>query len=238
VTQPPRLALALKEWDVVVAALEQGRQAILVRRGGLDDPGQRFSAPRSGPFWLYPTLFHERGVFLKPEHRELLVPGMHRAPRQVAVAAGRPEGHPRPVSAGMVSLGAVAEVVEVVEAASLERLRALEERTVWTDRYLTLRFKQRPLSDGASLRPVVAVLRVSALPVRVEVPDLPEYGGCRSWVELRDPPDASAAVPLWDDRRLAEEVDAVRRLLGKGGSGRGEAPRQWARERPGEEPRG
>jgi hypothetical protein len=238
VTQPPRLALALKEWDVVVAALEQGRQAILVRRGGLDDPGQRFSAPRSGPFWLYPTLFHERGVFLKPEHRELLVPGMHRAPRQVAVAAGRPEGHPRPVSAGMVSLGAVAEVVEVVEAASLERLRALEERTVWTDRYLTLRFKQRQLSQTASLRPVVAVLRVSALPVRVEVPDLPEYGGCRSWVELRDPPDASAAVALWDDRRLAEEVDAVRRLLAQGGSGRGEAPRQWARERPDEEPQG
>src|SRR5260370_19013939 len=214
VPQPPRLALALKEWDVVVAALEQGRQAILVRRGGLDDPGQRFSAPRSGPFWLYPTLFHERGVFLKPEHRELLVPGMHRAPRQVAVAAGRPEGHPRPVSAGMVSLGAVAEVVEVVEAASLERLRALEERTVSTDRYLTLRFKQRQLSDGASLRPVVAVLRVSALPVRVEVPDLPEYGGCRSWVELRDPPDASAAVALWDDRRPAQEVDTVRPPLG------------------------
>ena len=46
---------------MVVAALEQGRQALLVRRGGLDDPGQRFSAPRSGPFWLYPTLFHERG---------------------------------------------------------------------------------------------------------------------------------------------------------------------------------
>jgi hypothetical protein len=143
----------------------------------------------------------------------------------------------------MVSLGAVAEVVEVVEAASLERLRALEARTVWTDRYLTLRFKQRqlprgkavsgitvrsaadglgdfphparqrPEKDGASLRPVVAVLRVSALPVRVEVPDLPEYGGCRSWVELRDPPDASSAVPHWDDRRLAEEVDAVRRLL-------------------------
>jgi hypothetical protein len=266
VTQPPRLALALKEWDVVVAALEQGRQAILVRRGGLDDPGQRFSAPRSGPFWLYPTLFHERGVFLKPEHRELLVPGMHRAPRQVAVAAGRPEGHPRPVSAGMVSLGAVAEVVEVVEAASLERLRALEERTVWTDRYLTLRFKQRqprgkavtgipvksagdglgesphrarqrPEKETASLRPVVAVLRVSTLPVRVEVPDLPEYGGCRSWVELRDPPDASAAVALWDDRRLAEEVDAVRRLLAEGGSGRGEAPRQWGRERPDKEPR-
>jgi hypothetical protein len=213
VTPPPRLALALKEWDVVVAALEQGRQALLVRRGGLDDPGHRFSAPCSAPFWLYPTLFHERGVFLKPEYRDLLVPGMHRAPRAVAVAAGRPEGHPRPVSPGMVSLGALAEVVEVIEAASLERLHALEERTVWTGNYLSLRFKQRQLSEAASVRPVVAVLRVSVLPERVEVPDLREYGGCRSWVELRDPPDASAALPVWDDRRLDGEVEAVRRLL-------------------------
>ena len=209
-----RPALALKEWDVVVAALEQGRQALLVRRGGLDDPGRRFTAPGSGPFWLYPTLFHERGVFLKPEHRELLVPGMHRAPREVAVAAGRPAGHPRPVSPGMVSIRAVAEVLATMEAESLERLRSLEDRTVWTENYLTLRFRQRRLSPEASLRPVVAVLRVSTLPVPVEVPDLAEYGGCRSWVELRDPPDATPARPVWDERRLAEEVAAVRRLIG------------------------
>ncbi|MGH7748569.1 MAG: DUF1802 family protein, partial [Candidatus Dormibacteria bacterium] len=151
-----------------------------------------------------------------PEYRDLLVQGMHRAPRQVAVAAGRPEGHPRPVSPGMVSLGAVAEVVDLVEAPSLERLSLLAARTVWTDQYLTLRFKQRRLSETASERPVVAVLRVSALPARVEVPDLPEYGGCRSWVELVDPPDASAAVPVWDDARLAGELEAVRRLLAAG----------------------
>lgn len=197
---------------MVVAALEQGRQAILVRRGGLDDPGQRFLAP-GGRFWLYPTLFHERALFLKPEYRDLLVPGAHRAPREVAVAAGRPEGHLRPSSPGMVSLGAVAEVVDTVEAGSLERLRALEERTVWTDRYLTLRFRQRRLSEESSVRPIVAVLRVSSLAERVEVPDLPEYGGCRSWVELRDPPDAGAAAPVWDDARLAAEVEAVRALL-------------------------
>jgi hypothetical protein len=226
VTTRPRIALALKEWDVVVAALEQGRQALLVRRGGLDDPGHRFTAPGSGPFWLYPTLFHERGVFLKPEYRDLLVPRMHRVPREVAVAAGRPEDHPRPVTPGTVSLRAVAEVVATFEAGSLERLRGLEERTVWTDHYLTLRFRQRRLSAGASLRPLVAVLRVSTLPEPVEVPDLPEYGGCRSWVELHDPPDAAAAVPVWGEARLAAEVEAVRRLLAEESTTRGEDRRQ------------
>jgi hypothetical protein len=62
------------------------------------------------------------------------------------------------------------------------------------------------------------VLRVSALPEPVEVPDLPEYGGCRSWVELLDPPDLSAAAPVWDEDRLRAEVEAVGRLLGEDGA--------------------
>jgi len=42
---------ALKEWDAVVAALEQGSQALLIRKGGLDDPGGRLPVP-DGWFWL------------------------------------------------------------------------------------------------------------------------------------------------------------------------------------------
>jgi hypothetical protein len=202
------VTLALKEWDVVVAALEQGRQALLVRKGGLDDPEQRIPLPR-GRFWLYPTLFHARGVFLKPELHSLLVPGMHRAPRQSARLLPRPEGHPRPVSPGHVALRAVAEIVEAVEAPSLESLHHLSERTVWTDKYLTLRYKWRPQD-----RPLVLVLRVAALPAVVEVEERAEYGGCRSWLELVDPPDLAAAQPLWSEARLAEEVAALHDLLG------------------------
>lgn len=202
------VVLALKEWDVVVAALEQGRQALLVRKGGLDDPDQRIPLP-AGRFWLYPTLFHARGVFLKPEHHELLVPGMHRAPRETARLVPRPEGHRRGVTPGHVALRAVAEIVEAVEAESLDALYRLAERTVWTEKYLTLRYRWRPQD-----RPVVLVLRVAALPAAVEVEERVEYGGCRSWLELSDPPDAAAARPLWSEDRLAEEIAAVRGLIG------------------------
>ena len=199
---------ALKEWDVVVAALEQGEQAILVLKGGLDDPGQRIPLER-GRFWLYPTLFHARGVFLKPEYHDLLVPGMHRAPRETARLVARPEGHRRAVTPGHVALRAVAEIVEAVEAPSLEALQRLSERTVWTPKYLTLRYRWRPQD-----RPLVLVLRVSALPEAVEVEERVEYGGCRSWLDLVDPPEAGAARPLWDEKRLTDEVRAVRMTLG------------------------
>jgi hypothetical protein len=205
---PEPVTLALKEWDVVVAALEQGRQALLVRKGGLADPEQRIPLPE-GRFWLYPTLFHARGVFLKPEHHALLVPGMHRAPREEARLVPRPEGHPRSVAPGHVALRAVAEIAAAVEAPSLEALHRLTERTVWTEKYLTLRYKWRPED-----RPLVLVLSVAALPAAVEVEERVEYGGCRSWLELVDPPDAAAARPLWSRARLAEEVAAVEDLLG------------------------
>jgi len=197
--------LALKEWDVVVAALEQGHQAILVRKGGLLDPEQRIPLPQR-PFWLYPTLFHERTVFLKPEHHELLVPGAHRRPRSASPAAEvSPTGHPRPAATGRLALRALAEVAATVEAPSLASLQALEQRTVWTDKYLKLRYRWREQD-----RPLVLVLAVSVLPAAVEIDDLPEYAGCRSWVELRDAPDAGAAEPVWSPARLAEEVAAVR----------------------------
>jgi hypothetical protein len=205
---PDRVVQALKEWDVVVAALEQGRQALLVRKGGLADPEQRIPLPQ-GRFWLYPTLFHARGVFLKPEHHALLVPGMHRAPREEARLVARPEGHPRSVTPGHVALRAVAEIVAAVEAPSLDALHRLTGRTVWTDKYLTLRYRWRPED-----RPLVLVLSVAALPAPVEVEERVEYGGCRSWLELVDPPDAAAAEPLWSRARLAGEVAAVEDLLG------------------------
>jgi hypothetical protein len=201
------VTLALKEWDVVVAALEQGRQALLIRKGGLDDPEQRLPIPE-GRFWLYPTLFHERSVFLREEHHALLVPGVHRRPRAEASALPRPEGHARPVAPGCVALRSVAEVVHAQTAASLEALTRLLPLTVWTAKYPTLRYRWRPEE-----KPLVLVLRVCALPQAVEMPELAAYGGCRSLVDLVDPPDAAAAVPVWSEERLRAEVDAVRAAL-------------------------
>jgi hypothetical protein len=198
---------ALKEGDVVVAALEEGRQAILVRKGGLDDPGRRIPVPR-GPFWLFPTLFHERGVFLKSEYHDLLVPGAHRKPREVAASLPRPGSPRRSIVPGRVRLRALGEVVDVVAARDLESLRALEDRTVWTEKYLRLRFRWRPEEH-----PLVLVLRVSVLPEAVEIVDRPEYGGCRSLVHLDHAIDATGAVPVWPEERLAAEVAAVRATL-------------------------
>jgi hypothetical protein len=47
---------ALKEWSNVIDALGRGEQIILIRKGGIADPGFGVDAER---FYLYPTYFHQ-----------------------------------------------------------------------------------------------------------------------------------------------------------------------------------
>jgi hypothetical protein len=47
---------ALKEWSNVVGALARGEQVLLIRKGGIADPGFGVEAER---FYLYPTYFHQ-----------------------------------------------------------------------------------------------------------------------------------------------------------------------------------
>jgi len=47
---------ALKEWSNVVGALGRGEQVLLIRKGGIADPGFGVEAER---FYLYPTYFHQ-----------------------------------------------------------------------------------------------------------------------------------------------------------------------------------
>ena len=47
---------ALKEWSSVIAALGDGQQVVLIRKGGIADPTFGVEAEK---FYLYPTYFHQ-----------------------------------------------------------------------------------------------------------------------------------------------------------------------------------
>ena len=51
------MALVLKEWRAVVAALDAGATTLLIRKGGLAERAGGFAAPDQ-PCWLLPTDFH------------------------------------------------------------------------------------------------------------------------------------------------------------------------------------
>src|SRR3954452_25150458 len=59
---------AFKEWAVICRALAEGRQALILRKGGTDD---QFMLEQTR-FWLYPTYTHQQQDGVRAEARPLL----------------------------------------------------------------------------------------------------------------------------------------------------------------------
>jgi hypothetical protein len=187
--------LALKEWAAAVHALLDGRQTVLLRKGGIHE--KRFSL-RGSRFVVFPTVAHSHAESTRPEHAELL-------------ALGRPD-----VTESSVTVRAELEVVEAISVHRPERIAELEPFHIWTTESV-----QRNRIDFRPRRePTAIVVRVRPLARPVEVGLLPEYGGCRSWVELADPAAVDQEFgelvdPVHDDRALFDVADRVRSAVGQ-----------------------
>src|SRR5688572_9849490 len=72
-------SIALKEWAAVCLALAEGRQSLLVRKGGIAEGAGGFRMEHD-EFWLYPTQFHQSPDQLTPDGAELLSRAQSSAP--------------------------------------------------------------------------------------------------------------------------------------------------------------
>ncbi len=54
---------ALKEWAIVCQALEDGRQTLLIRKGGIQEIKDGFEVTHRS-FWLFPTYAHQKATDL------------------------------------------------------------------------------------------------------------------------------------------------------------------------------
>lgn len=178
---------ALKEWSAAVHALLDGRQRVLLRKGGIGEKRFELAARE---FLLFPTVAHSHAERVRPEHQDLLE----------AAAADSTDDH--------LVIRAAAKVVAVVPVNRPEGLSAIEDLHIWTPASVR--------ADRLDFRPKhkLAVLVVSAIPLAepVRIIRAPEYGGCKSWVEL--PVPAPPASPVHDDAALAEVAVRVRGAVG------------------------
>ncbi|MEE6176383.1 DUF1802 family protein [Mycobacterium sp. 050134] len=178
---------ALKEWSAAVRALLDGRQRVLLRKGGIGE--KRFEVA-ANEFLLFPTVAHSHAERVRPEHRELLVPA----------AADCTDDH--------LVVRASAKVVAAIPVNRPEALEAIADLHIWT--------AESVREDRLDFRPKhkLAVLVVSATPLLepVRVTRAPEYGGCKSWVEL--PLRPALGAPVHDEAVLAGLAARVRRAVG------------------------
>src|SRR5438105_13426484 len=59
---------AFKEWAVICKALAEGKQALILRKGGVAEDFQLMQTR----FWLFPTYTHQQREGIKPEALVLL----------------------------------------------------------------------------------------------------------------------------------------------------------------------
>jgi hypothetical protein len=171
---------AFKEWAVICYCLAKGKQAVILRKGGLAEPGGEFKLEHTR-FWLYPTYLHENRDGVKDEALLLL----ERVELQ----------NPLP---GKVRLSHFAEVGGVYHVRDLISALKLEALHYWSEATVEARFNYR--SPGLMVLPV----RVFEVPNVVELAETPIYQGCKSWVELDPPLPTEGAKPVLDDAAFQE----------------------------------
>ena len=188
---------ALKEWAVLVDAMARGDMVALIRKGGIRERRAGFVV-RHEQFLLYPTRFHENIPELAPRFRERL---------------GRTEEPNGAATEHRVVITHLATVARVWSVDSLDRLHAIEDEHGLAWEAVESRFRYR----GEPGVQVVAV-RVARLAAPADLPELPRYGGCVSWLELGEHVRIDRATPAIDDDAFGRRVAALEHLLGAPGA--------------------
>ncbi|MCR8643670.1 DUF1802 family protein [Paenibacillus sp. N1-5-1-14] len=185
--------IALKEWAVVISALESGEQICLMRKGGIAEETKDFQV-KSDSFYMYPTYEHQRKSLLKPEFQDRIeetLSGLQMEKVEVQIT----------------SVAKLVKDIEITDEAALERLLP---HHIWTEAFADerLRWKRtKPLH--------VLIVRVYKLAVPFKLSVSSDFLGCKSWIEFYHHEEISSLDPVLSDEVFAEQMEAIEAALSK-----------------------
>lgn len=179
------LRIAFKEWAVICKALAEGRQALILRKGGIAESGGAFK-PEYDRFWLYPTYVHQQHDGIKAAAVPLL---------QSADA-----DHP---AAGIIHLQHIAEVSGVYFVRHLEDALSINHLHFWSEETVCKRFAYR--QPGL----YVLAVRIYRVPLAQVLTESEAYEGCKTWVELDRELSDEGALPVLDSRSYASILEEM-----------------------------
>ena len=186
----PACRMALKEWATVLEAIARGEQLLLIRKGGLIEPGSGFEL-MAEQFLFYPTFEHQAVNYLREPYRRYF---------DEALTRRAPEGR--------VRFGLAGTAVSSVRTQDATLVSRLGDFHIYNEAFLHQRLKWQPEQTL-----VLILLRAFQLPRPQEMPVAPHYAGCKSWVELATPLSLIGARPVLEDRVFQERADAIRAIL-------------------------
>jgi hypothetical protein len=174
-------SVGFKEWSLVCQALGRGEQSTILRKGGIAEGRDGFSF-RHREFFLFPTFFHAQ------------IGKVRNAP---TAELRRPNGE--------IAISHYVKVERAVRIDSLAIIEALASFHVFVPELVRERFGYK--AEGLN----VAFVRVFRLNAEWILPYEKRFGGCRSWVDLPEPP-MLPTKPVLDDAAYARrraQFDAI-----------------------------
>ncbi|ALF55595.1 hypothetical protein ACX27_26555 [Nostoc piscinale CENA21] len=180
---------ALKEWSVAINALETAKTIMLLRKGGIHEQNGRFQVAHEQVL-LYPTFEHQQPFLLKSEYANLVCPVT-------------PGWHPE-----TIRIGSWAEITDILPISEESTVNALLPFHIWNEYFISDRLKWKPRQPL-----YVLLLRTYKLPKVQEIPYLPKYGGCKSWIDLAQPIGIAHATPVLSDADYSEIVNEIRTII-------------------------
>ncbi|HLO85367.1 MAG TPA: DUF1802 family protein [Nostocaceae cyanobacterium] len=181
---------ALKEWAVAVSNLEGGKTIMLLRKGGIHEQGGRFQVAHERVL-LYPTYEHQQAFMLKSEYSHLVNPVT-------------PGWHPE-----TINISSWAEITDVLPVTDESTVSELLPYHIWNEYFISDRLKWK------SRQPLyILLLRTYKLPQAEEIPYLPQYGGCKSWIDLKHHISLEDSEPVLSDSSYSQLVTNIRQIIG------------------------
>jgi hypothetical protein len=163
-------SIGFKEWALVCEALGDGRQSVIIRKGGIAEGREGFQF-RHREFFLFPTFFHEQLT------------------RTRLVDAALPISSPNEIK-----IRFFVQVEERRRIDDWETARAFEPLHILQESVVRERFEY---DDAPGVH--IAFVRVFRLEPIWRFPDSKAYGGCRSWLHLPDRPEGLQLHPVLSD---------------------------------------
>ena len=157
--------LALKEWSIVCRALENGRQSILLRKGGILEYKEGFEISQK-IFLLYPTLEHQSREYLQQDYLQEI---------ELLLRNNGPNFYQDKIN----TITILARIEGMQEFNDETKLSKLEKYHIWNEKYVNMRMSYNPKKPMNAL-----LLRVYKLPQPITIDVNPEWAGCKSWIDI------------------------------------------------------
>jgi hypothetical protein len=213
--------IALKEWAIICKALEDGRQILLLRKGGIMEYRKGFEV-KHNEFLLYPTFEHQSIESIKAEYKEKLKEILREQNKNEEKDNDKDNKNSIINNTNTNIIELFAKVEDVIEVSDKTTLSKLRDYHIWGDEYVEMRMNYNPSKPMSIL-----LLRIYKMnkPLIIDIND--KWAGCKSWIDIEDSDtrnfhkidtlgnEKALIDPVIKDDIFYEHLSKIRKAIGK-----------------------